>query len=384
MTAAIVVVAFNRPASLKRLLYAISVSNYGDLIDIPLVISIDYQDSDENIEVGEIADSFDWRYGKKIVNKEKSNLGLRQHILKCGSLTEIYGDVVVIEDDLYVSPNFYTYCIKMLDRYGNDDNVAGISLYKHLWNVNAVRPFYPQDDSNDIFFMQFAQSWGQCWNWRMWNDFYLWYKCNSEIDFKTNVDIPPFVRSWSEKSWLKYFIAYLVYSQKYFVYPYLSLSTNCGDAGTHVVSANTISNVPLVLADKEYNKLPEVYDGVRYDVFFERQGLEDHFGFSNTELCVDLYGLKTLNAEKRYWLTSKAAPYKILRAYSLNFRPIELNVLLNCEGADLFLYDTHSTNHLSPKKNEVNEILYDLRNITFKSLLILLAYRLKTKIQSLK
>jgi len=380
MSPAIIVVTFNRPGSLKRLLDALTIANYNGLTNVPLVISIDFQDSKEHAEVCQIARSFQWKNGKKEVIVHSKNLGLKNHILKCGGLSETYDAVIILEDDLYVAPTFYHYTLQMLDRYANDENIAGISLYKHLWNVNEVRPFLPQEDGNDVFFMQFAQSWGQCWTKQMWDGFYQWYNGNKDKDLLEYDNVPLFVRSWSEKSWLKFFICYVVQEKKYFVYPYHSLSTNCGDAGTHVQTTNTISNVPLLMFDKEYRNLPEISSAIRYDAFFEREGLENVLGYDKNDVCIDLYGTKNNLDQRKYWLTSTPAPYNVLKSFSLNFRPMELNVILNSEGSDIFLYDTSSMGNLQ-KKDAVNEILYDVRNISLKKLLKLLFYKIKMKIQ---
>ena len=75
---AIVVVTYNRPDSLKRLLGSLSKARYPD--GVPLVISIDGGDSHEE-EVVKIAGEFPWPHGKKEVICHEKNLGLRKHIL---------------------------------------------------------------------------------------------------------------------------------------------------------------------------------------------------------------------------------------------------------------------------------------------------------------
>ena len=45
---------------------------------------------------------------KKII-KHSKNLGLRAHVITCGDLVNIYDNIIVLEDDLFVSPYFYKY-----------------------------------------------------------------------------------------------------------------------------------------------------------------------------------------------------------------------------------------------------------------------------------
>ena len=76
MTSAIVVVAFNRPGSLERLLNCLNLGAYSDN-NISLVISIDYQDSVAHTHVIDVAEKFVWKYGEKVIIQYENNLGLK-------------------------------------------------------------------------------------------------------------------------------------------------------------------------------------------------------------------------------------------------------------------------------------------------------------------
>ncbi len=121
----IVVVGYNRPEAMARILKSLAAAAYGDYTDIRLVVSIDHSG---NGEVVRTAEHFEWKYGEKQVICHPKRLGLRRHILSCGELTRKYGAVMVLEDDLYVSPDFYRYAAKTLDRYGDHPKIAGIAL----------------------------------------------------------------------------------------------------------------------------------------------------------------------------------------------------------------------------------------------------------------
>ena len=105
---AIVVVTYNRPESLKRLLSSLINADYQEQ-NIPLIISIDYQNSNEHDKVVEIAKSFVWAKGPKLIVNHTENLGLRNHVLKCGDLVYDYGSIIMLEDDIFVSQQFYNY-----------------------------------------------------------------------------------------------------------------------------------------------------------------------------------------------------------------------------------------------------------------------------------
>jgi len=366
MKPAIVVVTYNRANSLRRLLNALSIASY-TTVDIPLVISIDFQNSENHKEVLKTASDFNWQFGEKRIIEHKENLGLRKHILGCGNLSEEFGSIIMLEDDIYVSPQFYDYSVQMLAYYENKEYVAGISLYKHLRNVNVNRTFTPQNNGYDVFLMQFAQSWGQCWSVRMWKDFYSWYLENQSL--VPEAEVPTFVSSWPESSWLKYFIKYVIKKDKYFVYPYESLSTNFTDTGTHNKVANNVSQVPLQLDSKKYN-IPTIEAAIKYDAFFERQDLETVLSIES--LCVDLYGAKKQNEGVKYLLSMKHLPYEIVGSYGLNFRPHELNVILKNNGNDIFLYDTSISKQDNPAvvNNQIyKQLFYDYSLLTRKNVL---------------
>ena len=94
---AIVVVTYNRPDSLTRLLGSLSKARYPD--GVPLVISIDGGGNRER-KVVKTAEEFPWPHGKKKVICHEKNLGLREHILSCGDLTERYDSEILLGIDI--------------------------------------------------------------------------------------------------------------------------------------------------------------------------------------------------------------------------------------------------------------------------------------------
>src|SRR5690606_11898173 len=133
----IIVIGYNRPKSLQRLLTSLSKAHYPEG-NIRLVISLD---NSGTLEPLRLAEAYDWPYGEKRVIHHEQRLGLRNHVLACGDLTEEYGDVLVLEDDLFVSPYFYEYTARALAFYENEPRVAGISLYSQQFNQTANLPF---------------------------------------------------------------------------------------------------------------------------------------------------------------------------------------------------------------------------------------------------
>lgn len=375
---AIVVVAYNRPRSLNRILNSLSTANYPDA-EIPLIISIDHGD---NQEVLDVANSYQWEYGEKTVLYQEENLGLRAHVLKCGHLTEQYENIIMLEDDLYVSPAFFLYSAEALAFTKDKEKIAGISLYKHMLNVNVREPFEPLQDGYDNWYMQMASSWGQAWSKEQWKGFYSWYENNKDEPIEAE-NIPAFISSWPERSWLKYFNKYLVETGKYFFYPQQSLTTNFSDEGSNVTKMVADYQVPLLYSfDKIYYFSDQEQSEAVYDIFFENEKLltvlqEFCSGIEKDTLTIDLYGGRPHHT--RYLLTSLSLPYRVIASCGRMLRPIDANIVKKIVGNGFFLYDTEKSVK-EPQMDLAEKYLYNYKAFRAKYGFIVLWYRIREKL----
>ena len=353
MKIAIVTVGYNRVDSLSRLLASLNNANYSN-DEVTLVISVDK--SNTNI-VEEFADSFLWKYGKKIVDKHNENLGLREHMLSLTKWFEYFDALVVLEDDVFVSPNFYSYVKQTTKQYYNDDKIAGISLYSYSLNYHTSELFVPYKKEHDVYFMNCAMSWGQVWMKNQWLAFVDWYK--THIDFPDLIHLPKTICNWPKSSWLKYHTRYCIEQNKFFVYPYIGYSTNCGALGTHNRKGDSSYQIPLQMGNIKELNLPKLgEDSVCYDGFFENIALYSILGLPSNTCCIDLNGAKNNRENKRYWLTTNCLNFKVLKSYGLDFKPIEQNVMMNHRGESIFLYDTNVVEkHVKSKKYQ-NKLIY--------------------------
>ncbi|MFX1326471.1 MAG: hypothetical protein ACFE8N_16085, partial [Promethearchaeota archaeon] len=309
--------------------------------DVKLIISID---KGENDQVLEIAKKYSWRYGDKEVIYQDENLGLKSHILKCGDLTKKYDSIILLEDDLYVSSKFYKYTLKALSYYKESKKIAGISLYAKRRNfLSKERPyplFDPIPDDSDVFFLQIPESWGQVWIKDQWTAFRDWLNYyNSNETLQDINSLPPFLLSWPDSSWAKYFWAYMVHKNRYFVYPRVSFTTQFSELGVHTKHKSTIYQVPL--QNYKTHFIFNILDNslAVYDSFFEI--LPEKLNkmtkiFKDYNYEVDLNGLKDISwTDKDYLLT-----VKICRDYLFSFgnelKPSEQNVIEGIKGNDIF------------------------------------------------
>lgn len=362
MKIAIVAVAYNRVNSLSRLLSSLEKASY-DSESVPLIISVDKSNTDV-VEL--FADDYKWPHGEKKVDKHEHNLGLRPHMMSLGKWFSLYDALVVLEDDIVVSPNFYYFTRQSVEKYANDSEIAGISLYSYQVNYQTGLPFQPIIDEHDAFFMNCAMSWGEVWMKHSWQQFYEWYL--SHQDFPSMDHLPSRICNWNQKSWLKYHTRYCIEENKFFIYPYVSLSSNSGDPGVHNLgSTNNVYQVNLQRGCKKTFILPDFgKQAVYYDGFFENIGLYSYLGIRACDLCLDLNGTNHNKQNKRYWLTTEVKNYKVLSSFGLNSRPIETNVFQGERGAQIFLYDTQFEELNSVKQNR-RVLLYNyyLGNVMF-------------------
>lgn len=332
---AIVVVAYNRLHSLQRLLYSLSRAICPE--DTKLIISIDH--SEGNTAIVDCAYQFEWDAGDKEVIVHPSNLGLRKHILSCGDLSEKYGSVIILEDDLYVSPFFFDYVVQALDFYSDDENISGIGLfnYRHTEKVSS-EPFVPVADAGDVYFVQYACSWGQAWTKRQWTEFRIWHETNP--DLVKIPGMPENVIRWPERSWKKYFIGYMVLHNKFFVQPRVSLTANFDDIGSNrTLSTYEVQSV-LLIEQKEF-KFKYLKESVAvYDSHFEIMPdkiKNTHMILSGYDFAVDLYGYKNPGKIKEsFLLTTKKSRNKI-HGYARELKPHEMNIFFNIHGDEIVL-----------------------------------------------
>lgn len=355
----IVAVAYNRVNSLKRLLKSISLANYDGESSVDLIISIDKSKTDD-VEV--FADTFQWPFGQKVVDKHSKNLGLKQHMLSLGKWFDIYDAIIVLEDDLVVSRNYFNYVRQCVEKYYEVPDIAGISLYSFRTNYQNGLPFEPLYNGTDVYFMQCAMSWGEVWMKDQWSIFYEWYLRHQTFDESPLV--PRAFYNWGEKSWLKFHSRYCIEAEKFFVFPYHSYVTNFSDEGEnhqHNSGTNeTVYQVPLVrglLKPLILNDLNED-QSVKYDGFFENLNVIEHLHFSQENLCVDLYGLKNINPKKRFILSTQLLDYKIVKSYAISYKPLIENVYQEMDGKGIYLYDTSEIVKNESKNNRTHLMLY--------------------------
>ena len=287
---AIILIAYDKPEALEHSFKNLLTVDYlGKKVD--LVISID---NSGNNKVVEMAKTLKWPFGNKFIRTFKERQGLKKHILQCFQYAEVYNVLFLLEDDIYVSKAMFAYGYNAAKFFDNSQSIAGISLYNFQgnWQDWSLR-FEPYNSGFDNYFMKLAQSWGEVITTKQWLRFKTWYEQNKKfIKDERNVES---INHWPESSWLKYFDRYCFTQDKYFVYPYVSVATNCNGAGIHNVETINDFQVELQTEVKNYkfqpfNKLNS--STIIYDEYMNPTWLYNYLGYKRNELTIDLWCTK--------------------------------------------------------------------------------------------
>ena len=180
----------------------------------------------------------------------KKNLGLARSIVT--GVTKIcneYGKIIVVEDDLEVSPFFLKYMNDGLKKYRNEPQVA--SIHGYIYPVAGRLP--------ETFFIRGAD----CWGWATWARAWRLFETNAEklltkikqkklgneFDFGGNYPFLRLLEDAEQKgdggSWAVRWYASCFVSGKLTLYPGKSLVINQGldSSGTHCSSSKGLRPV---------------------------------------------------------------------------------------------------------------------------------------------
>lgn len=260
--APIAVFAYDRPDHLRRCIEALQENELAADSDL-FVFSDAAKDPARAPRVDQVRDYIRTIGGFKTVTvvEQPVNLGLAASVISgVTKLTRDFGDVIVVEDDLLVSPYFLQFMNDGLDIYADDDRVAGIHGYMFPTNRELPETFFLSDPG--------------CWGWATWKrawDFFeiegealrreirrrnLVRKFNydSQYDYSGMLDEQIAGRN---NSWAVRWYASVFLQNKLALHPHASLVRNMGQdgSGTHDAATNhfhvQLSSEPIAVGGIE-------------------------------------------------------------------------------------------------------------------------------------
>lgn len=164
MIAPVVIFVYNRPNHTIQTIESLAINYLAKETD--LFIFSDAAKDEKSIEkVKLVRDYIDKLADRKLfktinIIKAKSNKGLANSVISgVSEIVELYGKVIVLEDDLKSSKDFLQYMNDALDYYQRDGKIWSISGYTFKINV-------PQYYKSQVYITYRGCSWG----WATWKD----------------------------------------------------------------------------------------------------------------------------------------------------------------------------------------------------------------------
>mgnify|MGYP002623455202 CR=1 FL=1 len=267
MYAPIVVIAFNRPEVLKSTLCSLANNKIAKESDLYVFVDGPRKNKDGEkekvdkvIEVAKSVTGF-----KKIdIRLSVANKGLAESIIRAA--TEILyrcGKIILVEDDLYVSPSFLAYMNEALEKYKDDYRIMQVTGFSaRIRNYQKYR--------QNCYLTHRAHS----WSWGTWKD--RWETVDWEVkDFdelaaskekqkafcEYGSDLYGMLRGWKtgkNNSWFIRFNYSMHKQGKFSVAPIRSLIRNDG-FGADATHCNTYNRykIDFMFEEREIWNLPE-------------------------------------------------------------------------------------------------------------------------------
>ncbi|MBB3696187.1 hypothetical protein KMW28_11635 [Flammeovirga yaeyamensis] len=176
---------YDRPDHLKKTILALKENK--ELYQSPLYVYADGAKSNSTNEQKErirntrtiVRELLNDHPDFNLIEKDQNN-GLANSIIGgVTELTEKYGKVIVLEDDIISSPFFLKYMNDSLEVYKNDDNI---------FHINSYLPQFPKSKSFDLKKDTFLSTHMSCWGWATWKESWQYFDNDTEKIYQQLID----------------------------------------------------------------------------------------------------------------------------------------------------------------------------------------------------
>ncbi len=248
--APVVLFAYRRPDHLRRALDSLAANSGADLTHVSIYCdgaksAADGEAVEQVREIARIANDTSKFASVRIIERDH-NMGLANSVIS--GVTEALKDhnrVIVMEDDLVVSPDFLEYMNQALELYANNDEV--ISIHGFMYSVPPVLP--------QTVFLRGAD----CWGWATWRRGWELFEPDSQKLLKELDRSPdraqfdfdgafPYRQMLKDQaagvidSWAVRWYASAFLANKLTLYPGESLVENIGQEGSGTHSQSAVSH----------------------------------------------------------------------------------------------------------------------------------------------
>ena len=207
-----------------------------------------------------------------IIEREK-NWGLANSLI--AGITDVinqYGKVIVVEDDLILSPYFLKFMNDGLNKYADDERVSSIGAF-----LNPIDCEAPQ-----TFFLRYFS----CWGWATWQRAWKLFNPDAKAllkqlrwkkdDFNINDSCDFYGMLYCHKvglvdSWAVRFYASCFLAGKLQLFPSKTMSVQSGmdGTGTHSGNSNIYANMHLCMEPISVDDIPILESKEMYNAYSE-------------------------------------------------------------------------------------------------------------------
>eukprot|EP00189_Rhodosorus_marinus_P008250 CAMPEP_0184752476 /NCGR_PEP_ID=MMETSP0315-20130426/43598_1 /TAXON_ID=101924 /ORGANISM="Rhodosorus marinus, Strain UTEX LB 2760" /LENGTH=575 /DNA_ID=CAMNT_0027231805 /DNA_START=57 /DNA_END=1784 /DNA_ORIENTATION=- len=249
----IIVLTQKRSESLRRLLNSLQEARYGNS-RVELDIHIDAikggggEPDSVDSEVRSVAEDAFWPYGKKTLIFEESNVGLEESWINAWDAKNARGDevAVILEDDLEVSKDFFTWFKLAHHHYGDWPDVAAASIQRATLQPRkneSLSRGVSHSEHEQVYLYRLVGSWGFSPMRRPWIKFQEYYREHrGDASYEPVVENLVTTKWWQggakDSMWTQWYIRFCEDHNYFNVYAYFgeekkALVVNHREAGEH-------------------------------------------------------------------------------------------------------------------------------------------------------
>ncbi|MCB0733430.1 MAG: hypothetical protein H6608_11765 [Flavobacteriales bacterium] len=368
----LIVLAYNRPESLRRTLRSLSVAFEHSKLEVSIELSLEFNshpDCERHFQ------ALAWPIGEKVIHRNVRPLGVDQHTLECLKRAEAKKWTLLLEDDHFASP-IMSHALEFL--LSTSVSCAGFSLHHYTLHPISELPFIPIDKGGDFYLAKRPTSRGFLFQSSQIKSFNAWRTANDG----STVELPTHLERYGESNWETVFGKYLISTNQYILYPYQSYLTVYGEAGVHLTGTDdrTIAQSPMPMVAESLEIAPQL---VHYDEWLEYELTPGELQNLNlpelqsTSVCLDIQGCR-----KRYATTHVITSRRVKQSiadFGMDLVPAELNILYSNSGDELHLAkseDVLSDNPISIQKRKLMLRMYYNQRYSVVELIVNLVRRL--------
>ena len=286
-------------------------------------------------DVKQYVKSISWRFGSFEVIYQSEQLGVDKHNIACIAMAKDLGNVIVLEDDLLVSPDFQSYLLSCSTIIKGEKKLAGVSLYRYPMVEQDHFPFELLPNDEFTYYQQRPSSKG-CFYTAEMAEGYLDFLVKFNNDFSA-YHLPANVNRWSDEIWEKSFYCYLQKVDKHLAFPRYSYTTDFADIGVHMKKQVTkyMHQSPLMVsksvpAAKLWKDTKNVYDAfyeLHPDVLVSWRS-----ELAELDVELDLHGGKDLSYITSKYLISPKTCKNSIGGWERRLKPEQNNLIFDQKG----------------------------------------------------